>query len=132
MTAMISGIVIALWLGATPEITASVMPKSVTKPIAIAVGQSLGGIPSISAVCVMFAGVLGAVFGHALFNMLKIIPLFARGLTMGTASHALGTARCPEVNYQEGAFGSRALVICGIITLLLTPILFPVLLRLCT
>ncbi|BBI91896.1 CidB/LrgB family autolysis modulator [Serratia symbiotica] len=131
MTAMISGVIIALWLGATPEITASVMPKSVTTPIAMAVAQSLGGIPAISAVCVMFAGVLGAVFGHALFNMLKIIPPLARGLAMGTASHALGTARCAEVDYQEGAFSSLALVICGIITLLLAPILFPVLLRLC-
>lgn len=72
LTAMISGGAIALWLGATPEIAASILPKSVTTPIAMAVADSLGGIPAISAVCVIFVGILGAVFGHTLFNLLKI------------------------------------------------------------
>ena len=92
LTAMISGGAIALWLGATPEIAASILPKSVTTPIAMAVADSLGGIPAISAVCVIFVGILGAVFGHTLFNLLKITTPSARGLAMGTASHALGTA----------------------------------------
>lgn len=77
LTAMISGGAIALWLGATPEIAASILPKSVTTPIAMAVADSLGGIPAISAVCVIFVGILGAVFGHTLFNLLKITPLGA-------------------------------------------------------
>ena len=58
----------------------------------------------------------GAVFGHTLLNIMKIRTKAARGLAMGTASHALGTARCAELDYQEGAFSSLALVICGIIT----------------
>lgn len=79
LTAMISGGAIALWLGATPEIAASILPKSVTTPIAMAVADSLGGIPAISAVCVIFVGILGAVFGHTLFNLLKNHhPLCAR------------------------------------------------------
>ncbi|SQJ23258.1 Inner membrane protein yohK [Serratia rubidaea] len=72
ITAMISGGAIALWMGATPEIAASILPKSVTTPIAMAVAESLGGIPAISAVCVIFVGILGAVLGHTLFNVLKI------------------------------------------------------------
>ncbi|ARD40965.1 CidB/LrgB family autolysis modulator [Edwardsiella ictaluri] len=128
-TAMITGTAIALWLGATPEIAASVMPKSVTTPIAMAVAQSIHGIPAISAVCVIFVGILGAVFGHTLLNALNIRTKASRGLAMGTASHALGTARCAEVDYQEGAFSSLALVICGIITSLLAPFLFPILLH---
>ncbi|ACY84008.1 CidB/LrgB family autolysis modulator [Edwardsiella piscicida] len=128
-TAMITGTAIALWLGATPEIAASVMPKSVTTPIAMAVAQSIHGIPAISAVCVIFVGILGAVFGHTLLNAMNIRTKASRGLAMGTASHALGTARCAEVDYQEGAFSSLALVICGIITSLLAPFLFPILLH---
>ena len=54
----------------------------------------------------------------------------ARGLAMGTASHALGTARSAELDYQEGAFSSLALVICGIITSLIAPFLFPLLIAL--
>lgn len=130
ITAMISGTAIALWMGATPEIAATLLPKSVTTPIAMAVSHTLGGIPAISAICVLIAGVLGAVFGHMLLNILKIYGKPSRGLAIGNASHALGTARCAELDYQEGAYSSLALVICGIITSLLAPFLFPVLMAL--
>ncbi len=130
LTAMISGTAIALWMGATPQIAATLMPKSVTTPIAMAVSATLGGIPAISAICVLIAGVLGAVFGHMLLNMFKIYGKPSRGLAIGNASHALGTARCAELDYQEGAYSSLALVICGIITSLLAPFLFPLLMHL--
>jgi len=131
MVAMISGTAIALYMGATPEIAASVLPKSVTTPIAMAVGGSIGGIPAISAVCVIFVGILGAVFGHALLNIMRITTKASRGLAMGTAAHALGTARCAELDFQEGAFSSLALVLCGIITSLIAPFLFPLIVALC-
>lgn len=128
MVAMITGTSVALLMGASPQIAASVLPKSVTTPIAMAIGGSIGGIPAISAVCVIFVGMLGAVFGHTLLNMMNITTKSARGLAMGTASHALGTARCAELDFQEGAFSSLALVICGIITSLIAPFLFPIIL----
>lgn len=128
MVAMITGTSIALLMGATPQIAASILPKSVTTPIAMAVGGSIGGLPAISAVCVIYVGILGAVFGHTLLNAMHITTKASRGLSMGTASHALGTARCAELDFQEGAFSSLALVICGIITSLLAPFLFPVIL----
>lgn len=130
MTAMISGGVIALLMGVKPDIAASIMPKSVTTPIAMAVAASIGGIPTISAICVIFVGILGAVFGQSLLNLLRITNKSSRGLAMGAASHALGTARSAETNYQEGAFSSLALVICGIITSLTAPFLLPILLHL--
>ncbi|WP_312061971.1 CidB/LrgB family autolysis modulator [Pantoea septica] len=129
LTAMVSGTAIALWMGATPEIAATILPKSVTTPIAMTVSASLHGIPAISAICVLIAGVLGAVFGHMVLNLLGIKTRAARGLAIGNASHALGTARAAEVDYQEGAFSSLALVLCGIITSLLAPFIFPLLLH---
>lgn len=128
LVAMISGTSLALLLGATPQIAATIMPKSVTTPIAMAVSGTLGGIPAITSVCVIIAGVTGAVLGHGVLNRLKIRTKAARGLAIGTASHALGTARCAELDYQEGAFSSLALVVCGIITSLAAPFLFPVIL----
>lgn len=101
VTAMVSGTVIALWMGATPQIAASILPKSVTTPIAMAVAQSIGGIPAISAVCVIFVGIVGAVFGHMLLNLMRISTKASRGLAMGTASHALGTARCAEMDFRK-------------------------------
>lgn len=128
--AMFTGTSIALWLGATPDIAASILPKSVTTPIAMAVADSIGGIPAVSAACVIFVGILGAMFGHSLFDALRIKTHASRGLAMGTASHALGTARCAEVDYVEGAYSSLALMTCGIITSLLAPFIFPVILHL--
>ena len=122
VVAMVTGTTVALLLGATPQIAASIMP------IAMAVSGSIGGIPAISAVCVIFVGILGAVFGHSLLNLMRIRTKASRGLSMGTASHALGTARCAELDYQEGAFSSLALVLCGIITSLVAPFLFPLIL----
>ena len=78
----------------------------------------------------LIAGVLGAVFGHMLLNLFKVRSKSSRGLAIGNASHALGTARAAEIDYQEGAFSSLALVICGIITSLLAPFIFPLLMRL--
>jgi len=130
LTAMCTGTSIALLLGASPEIAASILPKSVTTPIAMAVGGSLGGVPAISAMCVILVGIFGAVFGHGLFNFLRIRAKASRGLAMGSASHALGTARSAEVDFQEGAFSSLALVVCGVITSLMAPFIFPILLAL--
>ncbi|MTD42636.1 CidB/LrgB family autolysis modulator [Erwinia sp. CPCC 100877] len=130
LVAMFTGTAIALMMGASTQIAASILPKSVTTPIAMAVGGSIGGIPAISAVCVIFVGILGAVFGHTLLNRMRISTKASRGLAIGTASHALGTARCAELDYQEGAFSSLALVICGIFTSLLAPFLFPLIMAL--
>nr|WP_168189706.1 CidB/LrgB family autolysis modulator [Limnobaculum zhutongyuii] len=130
LVAMITGTAAALLLGASPEIAASVLPKSVTTPIAMATAESIHGIPAISAICVMFVGIFGAVFGHPILNMLKIKTPSARGLAIGSTAHALGTARCAEEDYQEGAYSSLALVICGIITSLAAPFVFPVLVKL--
>lgn len=126
--AMVSGVAIAFWLGATPEIAASILPKSVTTAIAVTIAENQGGVPSISALCVILVGTLGAIFGHQLLNLFKIKSAAARGLAIGSVSHAVGTARCIEVDYREGAYSSLALVLCGIMTSLLAPFLFPVLL----
>lgn len=130
VSAMITGTFIALWLGVDPEMAASILPKSVTTPIAMAIAESLDGIPAISAACVLLVGILGAVFGHLLLDMFKIKNAAARGLSIGSTAHALGTARCAEVDYQEGAYSSLALVVCGIITSLLAPLIFPLMLML--
>lgn len=126
---MVTGAGIALSLGADPQLTASILPKSVTTPIAMAVSEQIGGVPAIAAIMVIIAGLFGAVLGYPLFRLFGIEASIAKGLTMGTVSHALGTAKAAEENYQEGAFSSLALVICGVMTSILAPVLFPVILK---
>lgn len=126
---MVTGAGIALALGADIQLTASILPKSVTTPIAMAVSEQVGGVPAIAAIMVIIAGLFGAVLGYPLFRLFGIKAPVAKGLTIGTVSHALGTAKAAEENYQEGAFSSLALVICGVITSILAPVLFPVILN---
>lgn len=130
LIAMITGTTIALWTGATVEMAASILPKSVTTPIAMAVSEAIGGVPAISAACVILVGIFGAMFGQLLFNFLQIKNPIARGLAMGAASHAVGTARSAEIDYIEGAYSSLALMTCGIITSLIAPFIFPLLIQL--
>lgn len=127
---MIFGASIALALGMDEQLAASILPKSVTMPIAMAVSDQLGGMPSIAAVMVIMAGLFGAILGYPLFKLLRIESTMARGLTIGTVSHALGTAKAAEENHIEGAFGSLALVICGVMTSLLAPLVYPLILGL--
>ncbi|MGR5329428.1 CidB/LrgB family autolysis modulator [Photobacterium damselae] len=127
---MTFGTAIAFWMGADAQLAASILPKSITTPLAMAASQQIGGIPSITAAMVILVGIFGAVLGYPIMKLLKIEHPLAKGLSMGTVSHALGTAKAAEEDYQEGAFSSLALVICGIMTTILAPILFPILVHL--
>ncbi|GAL03698.1 CidB/LrgB family autolysis modulator [Photobacterium aphoticum] len=126
---MLTGASIALLMGADAQLTASILPKSVTTPIAMAVSEQIGGVPSVAAIMVILAGLFGAVFGYPLFKLIGVKAPIAKGLTMGTVSHALGTAKAAEEDYQEGAFSSLALVICGVMTSILAPLVFPLLMK---
>ncbi|MGF1686873.1 CidB/LrgB family autolysis modulator [Photobacterium japonica] len=127
---MVTGAGIALMMGADAQLTASILPKSVTTPIAMAVSEQIGGVPSVAAIMVILAGLFGAVFGYPLFKLIGVHAPIAKGLTMGTVSHALGTAKAAEENHQEGAFSSLALVICGVMTSILAPLVFPLIMKL--
>lgn len=129
LTAMVSGVGLALYLGGSAEVAASVLAKSVTTPIALAITEQVDGIAAITAACVIVVGILGAIFAYPIFDRLKIDDKMARGMGMGAAAHALGTARATEVDVEEGAFSSLALVLCGLLTALTAPFLFPWLLR---
>ncbi|WPC72977.1 CidB/LrgB family autolysis modulator [Vibrio porteresiae] len=124
LMSMITASFIAVVMGTNLTLIASLMAKSVTTPIAMEVARNLGGEPSIAAIVVVLVGLFGAILGYPIFKLLNITHPIARGLTMGSVSHALGTATCAERDGQEGAFSSLALVLCGIITSILAPIVF--------
>ncbi|EOD78363.1 LrgA-associated membrane protein LrgB [Grimontia indica] len=123
---MILGSLIAVWVGGDLQIAASVLPKSVSTPFALSTAEHIGGIPAVTAALVVVAGLFGALIGYPLLNALKVKSSLARGLSIGAVSHAIGTAKAAESNYQEGAMSSLALVICGIITTILAPFVYPI------
>jgi len=124
LMSMCTSAIIAYSLGTDLGLIASLLGKSVTTPIAMEVSSHLGGEPAIAAILVLIVGVFGAIFAYPIYNLIGIKHPIAKGLTMGTVSHALGTATCIEKDPRDAAFSSLALVICGVITSILAPAVF--------
>ncbi|WP_137173912.1 LrgB family protein [Massilia sp. HP4] len=125
VTAIVSAVAIAIMLGATPELAATLGPKSATSPIAMAVSERLGGIPALTAALVIGTGIFGAVVGTQLFAILRVRSDAARGFALGLAAHGIGTARAFQVSPEMGAFAGLAMGLNGALTALLAPWLAP-------
>ncbi|PML59705.1 CidB/LrgB family autolysis modulator [Vibrio breoganii] len=128
--AMLSSGLLAVLLGADSQLLASIMGKSVTTAIAMQVSAELGGEPAVAAILVLLAGLTGSLLAYPVYQLLKIKHPIAKGLTMGTVSHALGTATAFEHSQKDAAFSSLALVLCGVITSLLAPFVMTLMLSL--
>ena len=113
-------------MGADPALLASLATKSITTPLAMSVSQSLGGIPAIAAAMVVIVGIIGALIGYPLLKLLKVTDPEAQGLAMGACAHAIGTATSAEKGVTQGAFSSLAMVVCGILTAAVAPLLFAI------
>jgi len=121
ITGIISVVSIAHLLGATKEVAISLASKSVTTPIAIEITSSLGGIQSLTAAVVVCTGIFGAIAGFKILHLLRITTPSSQGLSIGTASHAVGTSSAMERSHEHGAYASLGLIINGLFTSMLTP-----------
>ncbi|MDR2916055.1 MAG: LrgB family protein [Tannerella sp.] len=121
ITGIVSVVLIAWLFGATQEVIISLASKSVTTPIAIEITETVGGIPSLTAAVVVCTGLFGAVAGFKILQILRIKTPSAQGLSIGTASHAVGTSSAMERSQEHGAYASLGLIINGLFTSLLTP-----------
>jgi len=129
VTAIASAVCITVALGGSAQLARSIGPKSATTPIAMAVSERLGGLPSLTAVLVIGTGIFGAVTARFLFGWMKIASHEVRGFALGVASHGIGTARAFQVSAEMGAFAGLGMGLNGVVTALLAPGLIPLLLR---
>lgn len=118
---IVSVVLIAELLGATREVAISLASKSVTTPIAMEITSTIGGIPALTAAVVVCVGIFGSIAGFTIMRLSRVNSPIAQGLSIGTASHAVGTAAAMDVGYRYGAFSSLGLTINGLLTALLTP-----------
>ncbi len=116
LTSMGSVYLLCRLLAVDSVITASLLPKSVTSAIAMAISDSGGGIQSITIASVLVTGVVGAVFAPHFAKLFHITDPVAEGAAIGACSHALGTAKALEIGQLQGAMSSISLCVCGIIT----------------
>lgn len=121
--AVISTYIVAKICHCNIHIIESMLPKSVTAPIAVEISKNLGGIPELTACVVVLTGVFGAIFGHKILKFIKVKNDVAIGLSIGAASHIVGTSKCVETNREKQiVMASVALVIVGILTTIIAPL----------
>lgn len=122
-TGMISGILFALWFGFPRELIVSLLPKSITTPVAMAVSNGLGGNASLTSVFVTIAGFTGVVLGPLALKMFGIHSDIGRGIGLGSASHALGTSKAAEFSPEAVSASTVALTLSAIIGAILAPMM---------
>lgn len=123
----ISGIVSILLLGKLLNLDliliSSLIPKSTTTPIAMEISTLLGGNPSLTVTFVVITCLSGYIIGEKVLEIVGIKDPIAKGIALGTASHAIGTAKAIEMGEIEGAMSSLSIGVAGIITVFLVPLI---------
>ena len=123
-TSMGSVYLLCRLFGLNREMMLSLLPKSVTTPIAAAVAESQGGIVSIAVAAVIATGIFGNLAAPLLVRLFRVREPMAVGLGIGACSHALGTAKALELGETEGAMSGLAMGLCGILTAAAALLLF--------
>ena len=123
LTSMLSIIAISWVMKLDPVLSASLMPKSVTTAIGAEVAQELGGLSSLAGGIIVLTGIIGNLSAAAMCRICKLHDPIARGVAIGTASHAIGTAKALQMGRVEGAVSSLSIAVAGILTAALCPVL---------
>jgi len=124
LASIISAAGTAWLLGGSHEVVLSLVPKSVTTPIAIGISEKIGGIVPLTAALVVLTGCLGAICGPEFCRLIGIRKATSIGLAIGTSSHGIGTARALEEDRLIGAVSGLAIGLNGLATALLVPLLW--------
>ena len=123
VTSMTCVIAMSWLLKLDPVLSASLMPKSVTSAIGAEVAAELGGIGSLAGALIILTGIVGNLSAAALCRICKLHDPVARGVAIGTGSHAVGTSRALQMGRIEGAVSSLSIAVAGVLTAILCPIL---------
>lgn len=111
----------SVWLlcrlfGLDDVMVASLLPKSVTTPIAVSISEGSGGLVPITVAAVIITGILGSILAPFLIRLFRVKDAMTAGLAIGSCSHAVGTSKALELGETEGAMSGLAIGICGILT----------------
>jgi len=119
VTAIGSAVGLAWWLGADHLTIASIVPKSVTAPVAMGIAEQIGGLPSLTAALVLGTGILGAMIGPSVLRRAGLRDPRAMGTAMGCAAHGIATAAAFQIDPKAGTYGGIAMALSGLLTAIL-------------
>ena len=124
LVGILSVISISVFFKLDSLITISLLSKSVTTPIGIEITNQLGGLTPVTVLAIIISGIIGAVVAPTVCKVFKITNPVAVGVSIGTASHAVGTSKAFEIGETEGAMSSLSIGIAGVITVFLAPLCY--------
>ena len=107
---------LSLLFGLNHQQYVTLLPKSITTAIGIGISEELGGMMTISVASIIITGILGNIIAPSICKLFRIHEPIAKGVAIGTASHAIGTAKAMEMGEVEGAMSSLAIAVAGLIT----------------
>lgn len=109
---------LSLLFGLSHDQYVTLLPKSITTAIGIGVSEELGGTATITVAAIIVTGIFGNMVAEGVCRLLRIKSPIAKGLAIGSASHAIGTTRAMEMGEVEGAMSSLAIVVSGLFTVI--------------
>ena len=101
----------------------SLLPKSITTAIGMGVSEEAGGIVTLTVVSIILTGIIGNIAADFWFKVIRVKDPIAKGLALGTAAHAIGTARALEMGEIEGAMSSLSIAVAGLMTVVIVPLM---------
>lgn len=126
VVSILSVLGLCLLFGVEKPLTVSMLPKSVTTAIGVALSEEAGGIPALTAAVIVLTGLFGNLLGPVMCRLFRITDQTARGVAYGTASHVIGTSRAVLEDPLTAAVSSLSLVIAGLITAVLFPVVMEI------
>lgn len=122
ITSLLTVLLLSMALGLSHEEYVTLLPKSITTAIGMGVSEELGGYVTITVAVIVITGVIGNILGEFICKLFRIKEPISKGLALGTASHAIGTAKAMEIGEIEGAMSSLSIAVAGILTVLFATI----------
>ena len=118
VTSLLTVLVLSAIMGLTHEQYVTMLPKSITTAIGMGVSDELGGYVTITVAVIIITGVFGNIFGELICKLFRITEPISKGLALGSAAHAIGTAKAMELGEVEGAMSSLAIAVAGVLTVI--------------
>ena len=122
ITSLVCVLSLCLLFGLSHTDYVTLLPKSITTAIGMGVSEELGGHVSITVALIILTGVFGSIIARGVCRLFRITDPVARGIAIGTSSHAIGTTRAIEMGRIEGAMSGLSIVIAGLLTVIGAPI----------
>ncbi|MFB5266868.1 LrgB family protein [Paenibacillus enshidis] len=129
LISVVSSLLLARWLHLDESLMNSIIPRSITTPIAMNISQTIGGNPTITAVFVILTGLSGLFVGPLTMRLFRFENEIARGVLFGTAAHGTGTSKAFELSSLTGTISSISMVLAAVFTLASAPLLVGLLLH---